>query len=317
MRLFVNIFAAFIALGASAFDSQAWLLKRDAIYSDAMKLKAVYEDCAAKVFEAAENISVPLESHKNGAIKSLVFAKKAQFFLESGLIWGEDVVVRELKNDGSEVARIDAKNCVVDRNSKSGWAQGHVKALYGKTMLEGDGVYMSFPREFIAVMDNAKIVSSEFEMGKAKPKDKSKGKPKSDDILTTLTSKRADYDRAEGVVMFEDGVYLDNSEYKFASDRLFVFLEGTNELKRVVALGNVSVTNGNNCGSCDRAMYVRKKGKVTMYALDENNPARLEDRSKKARNQVEGDKISFWLDSEQVEVENSRITVDAGGKLKL
>lgn len=307
MKSFVNIAVAFAALTAAAFDSEAWLYKRRCVTGDAMKLKALYEDCAAKAKEPAENVAVPIDSHPDGSIKSSVFAKKAQFFLESGLIWGEDVVVREFKEDGSVLARIDAKNCVVDRNAKAGWAQGRVKAVYGGTSLEGDGVYLSFKKEFVAIMDKAKIVSSEFDVKGSKGKG-----------VTTLTSVRADYDRREGVVMFEDRVYLDNPEYKFAADRLFAFLRGTNELKRVVAIGNVAVTNGSNCGSCDRAVYVRSRAKVTMYASSDGRPAALEDSSKeKERNRLEGDKISFWIDSEQVEVENSRITVDSGGKLKL
>jgi hypothetical protein len=55
-----------------------------------------------------------------------------------------------------------------------------------------------------------------------------------------------------------------------------------------------------------------------MYAKTDGERARLEEIGKNgAKNRIEGDKISFWMDSEQVEVENSRITVDSGGKLKL
>ena len=51
---------------------------------------------------------------------------------------------------------------------------------------------------------------------------------------------------------------------------------------------------------------------------EDGTPARLVELDGKGeRNRLEGDKISFWIDSEQVEVENSRITVEAGGKLKL
>lgn len=308
MRSFVNIAVAFAAMTATAFDSEAWLLKREGVTRDAMRLKALYADCQSKALEPAENVAVPIESHPDGSIKSSVFAKKAQFFLESGLVWGENVVVREFKKDGTQLARIDARNCIVDRNAKAGWAQGRIKAVYGGTSLEGEGVYLSFKDEFVAIMDKAKIVSSEFDVGRG---DKRKS-------ITTLTSKRADYDRHEGVVMFEERVFLDNSEYQFAADRLFAFLQGTNELKRVVALGNVSVTNGSNNGSCDRATYVRSKARITMYGQSPDKPAALEDSSKgKDRNRLEGDKISFWIDSEQVEVENSRITVDSGGKLKL
>ena len=83
-------------------------------------------------------------------------------------------------------------------------------------------------------------------------------------------------------------------------------------------IGGVAVTNGSNCGACDRAVYNRAKGRVTMYGRSGGEPARLEELGKKGvKNRLEGDKISFWMNSEQVEVENSRITVDSGGKLKL
>ena len=314
MRSFVNIAIVFAALTAAAFDSDAWLFKRRQLTADAMKLKAHYEECAAKATEPAENVAVPIENHPNGSVKSSVFAKKAQFFLESGLVWGENVLVRELKDDGTVVAQISAENCVVDRNAKAGWAQGRVKALYDGTVLEGEGVYLNFKKEFVIITDKAKIVSKEFDVsGRGRGAKGKRGKE-----TTSLISRRADYDRSEGVVMFEDGVFLDNPEYKFAAEQLFAFLQGTNELKRVVAIGSVAVTNGSNCGACDRAVYNRAKGRVTMYAKTDGEPARLEELGKKGvKNRLEGDKISFWMNSEQVEVENSRITVDSGGKLKL
>ncbi len=314
MRSFVNIAIVFAALTAAAFDSDAWLFKRRQLTADAMKLKAHYEECAAKATEPAENVAVPIENHPNGSVKSSVFAKKAQFFLESGLVWGENVLVRELKDDGTVVAQISAENCVVDRNAKAGWAQGRVKALYDGTILEGEGVYLNFKKEFVIITDKAKIVSKEFDVsGRGRGAKGKRGKE-----TTSLISRRADYDRSEGVVMFEDGVFLDNPEYKFAAEQLFAFLQGTNELKRVVAIGGVAVTNGSNCGACDRAVYNRAKGRVTMYGRSGGEPARLEELGKKGvKNRLEGDKISFWMNSEQVEVENSRITVDSGGKLKL
>ena len=313
MKRFVNIIIAIAASSASAFDSEAWLLKRGEISRAAAALKRSYAECAAKVSEPAENVTIPVESHPDGSVKSSVFAKKAQLFLESGLVWGEGVVVRDFREDGTLAARIDAENCVVDRNAKSGWAQGKVKAVYNGTTLEGEGVYLSFAREFVLITDKAKISSMEFDVGR---RGKESGKAKA---LTTLTSRRADYDRKEGVVMFEDGVSLVNPEYKFASDRLFAFLSGTNELKRVVAIGNVSVADASNRGTCDRAVFVRSKSRVTMYAGQNGTPARLVDTGRRdsGRNSLEGEKISFWLDSEQVEVENSRIFVDPGGKLKL
>jgi hypothetical protein len=88
---------------------------------------------------------------------------------------------------------------------------------------------------------------------------------------------------------------------------MFVFLNGPNELSSIVAVGNVAVTNGNRVGLCATAKYFHKSGEMEMYGT-KDSPAKLLDGGKDG-NAVEGSKIKFWLDSEQVEVENSRITV--------
>lgn len=127
-----------------------------------------------------------------------------------------------------------------------------------------------------------------------------------------ITSERTDYDRREGVIMFDKNVFVDDDEYKMHSDQLYVFLDGTNELKRIVAIGNVSITNETRVGSCAKAAYTKGIGKVVMYGDANGAKARLADNGKR-KSEVEGRKITFWIDSEQVEVEGSTVTLDAGG----
>ena len=127
-----------------------------------------------------------------------------------------------------------------------------------------------------------------------------------------ITSERTDYDRREGVIMFDKDVFVDDAEYKMHSDQLYVFLDGTNELKRIVAIGNVSITNETRVGSCAKAAYTKSVGKVVMYGDSNGVRARLADYGKR-KSEVEGRKITFWIDSEQVEVEGSTVTLDAGG----
>ena len=122
-----------------------------------------------------------------------------------------------------------------------------------------------------------------------------------------ISAERTDFDRNEGVVMFAGGVFVEYDDYDMASDKMFVFLNGTNELSSIVAVGNVAVTNGNRVGLCATAKYFHKSGEMEMYGT-KDSPAKLLDGGKDG-NAVEGSKIKFWLDSEQVEVENSRITV--------
>lgn len=140
---------------------------------------------------------------------------------------------------------------------------------------------------------------------KAKDKDKAR--------TVKITSVRTDYDRREGVIMFDRNVFVDDPEYKLHADRVYVFMDGTNDLKRIVAIGNVAVTNELRSGTCAKATYSRASSKLVMYGDNETGTlARLEDNGKK-RGELLGRKITFWTDTEQVEVEGSQITVDAQG----
>lgn len=128
-----------------------------------------------------------------------------------------------------------------------------------------------------------------------------------------ITSVRTDYDRREGVIMFDRNVFVDDPEYKLHADRVYVFLDGTNDLKRIVAIGNVAVTNELRSGTCAKATYSKASSKLVMYWDNETGKlARLEDNGKK-HGELLGRKITFWTDTEQVEVEGSQITVDADG----
>lgn len=127
-----------------------------------------------------------------------------------------------------------------------------------------------------------------------------------------ITSERTDYDRREGVIMFDKNVFVDDAEYQMHADQLYVFLDGTNELKRIVAMGNVTITNDTRVGSCAKAAYTKKVGKIVMFGDGDSVMARLADTGKR-KSEVEGRKITFWIDSEQVEVEGSTVTLDAGG----
>ena len=125
-----------------------------------------------------------------------------------------------------------------------------------------------------------------------------------------ITADRTDYDRKEGVVLFDRNVYVNDEQYQMHTDRLFLFLDGTNDLKRLVAIGNVAITNENRRAYCARATFNKKLGRIVMYSSDEIT-AELREEGKKG-SEVKGEKITFWIDSEQVEVENPVITMPGG-----
>lgn len=128
-----------------------------------------------------------------------------------------------------------------------------------------------------------------------------------------VTSDRATYLRKDGVLAFEGNVLVDDGEFQMRADSVSLFLEGTNDLKRVVAVGNVSVTNDLRSGSCAKATYNKALSKVVLYGDEAKGVnAVLRDNGKR-KSEVEGKKIVFWIDTEQVEVEGSTVTVDAAG----
>lgn len=128
----------------------------------------------------------------------------------------------------------------------------------------------------------------------------------------TVTSDRSTYLRKEGVLVFDGNVFVDDIEFKMHADEVTLFLGGTNELKRIVAIGNVAVTNELRSGTCAKATYNKALSRVVLYGDEEKGiTAKLNDNGKR-KSQVEGRKITFWIDTEQVEVDGSVITVDVG-----
>ena len=154
-RAIVVIFA-FLSLVACAFKSEKWLAERGDD-SDMLRLRAAYSDCLSKVDSPAENVTIPLEYHADGTIKSRLVARRAQLFLDTDFIWGEGIHVAQYREDGSAVGTIEAENCVVDRRTRTGWVEGFAKMTYGGSTVQGRGVYFSLDREFIKIFAQSEI----------------------------------------------------------------------------------------------------------------------------------------------------------------
>ena len=182
--------------------------------------------------------------------------------------------------------------------------------------MTGDGIIPPRPSGALPLsqVESAKAAEKKVDEG-AKTDKKNDGKKKKEKAAkpardALITADRTDYDRKEGVVLFDRNVHVDDSQYQMHADRLFLFLEGTNELKRLVAIGHVAITNEDKRAYCARATFNKKLGRVVMYSSDEIT-AELREEGKKGSD-VKGEKITFWLDSEQVEVENPVITMPGG-----
>ena len=293
-----------------AFNSEDWLGKRELFAREAERLRTVYSNCVAHLETPAEDIALPVETFADGSVKTRIEAKKAQYFLDKGLVWAEGVKVRRFRADGTQEACIDATRCVVDRESRSGWAEGPASATHEKTTFRGNGIYFSMPDSYVKVLADSDVESVDLKFN-----DRRFGATNGV-ASARITSQRSDFDREANVVMFEgDVVARYSSDYTMCADRLYMFFSGTNELSRVVALGNVSITNATRSGDCAMATYRRKKGEVEMFGKGTNVLARLNESGENAA-QLEGTRIRFWLDTEQVEVDNPRISAEAKGGMK-
>jgi len=143
------------------------------------------------------------------------------------------------------------------------------------------------------------------------------GKTGGDKSSARITGKSCDFDRDAGVVLFEGDVKVEYAgEYTLTADKVYAFTVGTNELSRVVATGNVVISNGTRIGTCPMATYRRRRREIEMFGDGKEAMAHLEDRGKNA-SAVDGTRIRFWLDAEQFEVENSTIRVQEDGRRNL
>ena len=136
--------------------------------------------------------------------------------------------------------------------------------------------------------------------------------PKREPGPPRITSNKVYYDRKEGYAVFTGKVHVDSEEYQLHTKKAYVFFEGTNELKRIVASGGVAITNGLKRAYGSRASYYRNTGMVILYG-DDKTIAEVIDKSKGEDQAVRGSKIKFWTISEQIEVLDARISSPVSG----
>ena len=127
-----------------------------------------------------------------------------------------------------------------------------------------------------------------------------------------ITSATTYYDRKEGFAYFSGHVFVDDEKYKLHADRAYVFMNGSNDLHRIVAIGHVAMTNETKRAYGAKASYYRDPGMVILYS-GEGAPAEVRDETSKGDQVVKGKKIKFWTNSEQVEVLEAEISAPSAG----
>jgi len=127
-----------------------------------------------------------------------------------------------------------------------------------------------------------------------------------------ITSATTYYDRKEGIVFFNKNVYVDDEQYQLHADKAYVFLSGTNDVRRIVAIGNVAMTNDTKRAYGAKVSYYKDGGMVVLYSGD-GIMAEVRDEAKAEDQVVRGKKIKFWIDSEQVDVTEADISAPTSG----
>ena len=141
------------------------------------------------------------------------------------------------------------------------------------------------------------------------------GLPTGTNGVVRVTSDSAFYDNKEGYAYLNGHVFVDDADCQLHADRAYVFTEGTNGLKRVVALGHVALTNGTKRAYGEKASYYRKSGLVVLNA-GEGAPAEVRDEAEGGAQVVRGKKIKYWVPTKQVEVQEAWIAAPRGNMSK-
>ena len=190
-----------------------------------------------------------------------------------------------------------------------------------------------------AVPSDATVTNAEKQV--EKPQQRKHKEKKLTGRPAKITSDMTVYNRKEGIASFEGHVHVDDEQYQMHADRVFLFFEtekesgatnglsqaanGTNgvhkaakkdpngmrraagDVRRVVAIGNVAMTNDAHRAYGAKATYSKKNGLVVLYSGD-GITAEVRDESKAQPQIVRGRRIRFWIDSEQVEVDEADLT---------
>ena len=113
---------------------------------------------------------------------------------------------------------------------------------------------------------------------------------------TVITSDKLEFDYKEFIALFDGHVVVTDPEFTLKADKMLVFFENTNEVKRVDAVGNVFLRSGDMTAVCGKATYTSKNAQVL---IQNDDPVVT-----KGENRITGEKMSIWLKEQRVVVES-------------
>lgn len=112
----------------------------------------------------------------------------------------------------------------------------------------------------------------------------------------TITSNKMDADRKAKLVIFRGDVVAQQKDFTIYSDELYVYYNEGEDVREIIAVGNVKITQPNRIATGERAVYERGEGKVTLTG----NP-----QVRQGPDTVKGTKITVFLDEDKGLVEGT------------
>jgi lipopolysaccharide transport protein LptA len=124
---------------------------------------------------------------------------------------------------------------------------------------------------------------------------------------TVITSETLLFDYKRSIAVFEGKVRVEDAQVTMTCAKLYVYFNSTNEIDSVVARENVHVVQGDRHAKANHAVYRASDGSITL-----TEGARLFRGSEELR----GDEIQIFTDSEKVIAKPARLIVTPGRGLK-
>ena len=119
-----------------------------------------------------------------------------------------------------------------------------------------------------------------------------------------ITSERMELDYKETnamVIAFDENVRVTDPQYTMTADRMLVFLEGTNQIRRIIAVGHVDVAQPDKHATCEKAVYEHATGEIVLTG----NPV-----LNRGADRVVGARIIVYQNDQ-------RVVVEGGGRVNL
>lgn len=114
-----------------------------------------------------------------------------------------------------------------------------------------------------------------------------------------ITSARMELDYKETnamVVAFDENVHVVDPRYDVTCDRMLIFLEGSNQIKRILAIGNVNISQPDRHATCEKADFLNATGEIVLTG----NPVVTS-----GANRSEAEKITIYQNDSRVVMEGN------------